>query len=73
MRGRICGVLEMMTEFPQQCCGFLKHLLLAQRKILFVLNFLHRRHKAGIANGQQTVQWTFAVSGALWRSSRCLL
>ena len=31
------------------------------------------RHKAGIANGQQTVQWTFAVSGALWHSSRSLL
>ena len=26
------------------------------------------RHKAGIASGQQMVLWTFAVSGALWRS-----
>ena len=33
----------------------------------------HYRHKAGIANDQQTVLWIFAVSGALWRSSRSLL
>ena len=31
------------------------------------------RHKAGIASGQQMVLWTFAVSGALWHSSRSLL
>ena len=49
----------------------------AQRKIPVVFNIGQKkgsisgrhRHKAGIANGQQTVQWTFAVSGALWRSS----
>ena len=33
----------------------------------------HYRHKAGIANDQQTVLLIFAVSGALWRSSRSLL
>ena len=31
------------------------------------------RHKAGIANDWQMVLWTFAVGGALWRSSRSLL
>ena len=45
----------------------------AQRKIPVALSFPYHRHKAGIANGQQTVQWTFAVSGALWRSSRSWL
>ena len=32
-----------------------------------------QRHKAGIANDRQMVLWTFAVSGALWRSSRGVL
>ena len=46
---------------------------LAQRKIPVVLSFPYHRHKAGIANDWQMVLWTFAVSGALWRSSRSLL
>jgi hypothetical protein len=42
-------------------------------KIPVVLHFPYHRHKAGRASGQQTVLWTFAVSGALWHSSRSLL
>ena len=37
------------------------------------IGLFYGRHSAGIANGQQMVQWTFAVSDSPWAELRSLL